>query len=334
MEKIVDWYGKPYYSLDAYFKNKYGQKIYKIAVDAGLTCPNRDGTLGNSGCIFCSKGGSGEFAVHEKNTEAQIKEGLKKFRKSVGSKYVIYFQAFTNTYGDKDYLRGIWTDALECEAVVGISVATRPDCLGNDILMLLKEINDLYSTAQKGSKFVWVELGLQTIHKKTAEYIRRMYPLAVYEKAIADLDRIGIPYITHIILGLPGETKKDMLESVAYVGQGLYDCERRKQIAPFGIKLQLLHVLEGTDLAEEYRKGAFSVPEMDEYIDLLVEALRIIKQDIVIHRVTGDGKKSRLIAPLWSSDKKRVLNTLHKRMKEKGAVQGDNILHICSDNNT
>ncbi len=339
MNEIMDWLGKPYYSLNAYFKHIYGEKIYKISVDAGLTCPNRDGALDNRGCIFCSEGGSGDFSVgmgEESGKESgketlccqgppknisvkeQIESGLDKFNKYVGNKFVIYFQAFTNTYGDVDYLRNIWKEALEHESVAGISIATRPDCLGDEVMELLGELKDEFS-----DKFIWMELGLQTIHPKTVEYIRRHYPLSVYEEAILKLGRMGIPYITHIIFGLPGETREDMLETVFYVEQGIYDYDNGRRILPFGMKLQLLHVLKNTDLAADYEAGKFKTMEMDEYLDLVVEALQKINPNIVIHRVTGDGPKSLLIAPTWSGNKKVVLNTLHKKMKEKGAKQGD-----------
>ena len=352
-----DWYGKPYNSLNAYFKNTYGEKIYKIAVNAGLSCPNRDGTLGSRGCIFCSRGGSGDFAVNMSgmikddfngddinlndnkiigerlSVSNQIEEGIAKFSKGVGNKFVIYFQAFTNTYGDIDYLRRIWSEALSHEDVVGISIATRPDCLSDEVIILLRELRDKFCKDNKSfietdayqsckmqkeeagngpDKFIWLELGLQTIHEKTAEYIRRGYPLSVYDEAVKKLDDIGIPYITHIILGLPHETREMMLDTVRYVNE-------RK---PFGIKLQLLHVLEGADLADEYRADKFEAMDMDSYISLVIECLENISPEVVIHRVTGDGPKKILIAPTWSADKKNVLNTLHRRMKELGAYQG------------
>lgn len=315
-----DWLGKPYYSLNAYFRNTYGKKIYKIAVDAGLTCPNRDGSLDNRGCIFCSAGGSGDFAVKADSVKTQIEKGLERFNKHTGDEFVIYFQAFTNTYGDLEYLKKIWTDALEYNQVVGISIATRPDCLGSAVMELLKKLKEKYEP--KG-KFIWVEMGLQTIHDKTATYIRRHYPLETYEQAVLNLGRLEIPYITHIIFGLPGETREEMLQTVFYVEQGIYDSEKNIQRKPFGIKLQLLHVLKNTDLALEYAKGNFRTMDMEEYISIVIEALEQTDPDIVIHRLTGDGSKSLLIAPDWSADKKRVLNTLHKRMAEKNAVQGD-----------
>ncbi len=323
---FTNWLGKPYNSLNAYLKNTYGEKLYKIAVDAGLTCPNRDGKLGTRGCIFCSKGGSGDFAVKGKSVTEQIKAGVEKFDKKIGNKFIIYFQAFTNTYGDIEYLRRIWTEALSHKDVAGISIATRPDCLSDEVIGLLRELKiEFCSSSVKNipvsetdsidvaeGKFIWIELGLQTIHEKTAEYIRRGYPLAVYDDAVKKLDDIGIPYITHIILGLPFETKDMMLETIRYVNSK----------KPFGIKLQLLHVLEDTDLADEYRCGMFEVLDLESYISLVIECLENINPEVVIHRVTGDGPKKILIAPTWSGDKKKVLNTLHKRMKELGAYQG------------
>lgn len=198
----IDWLGKPYYSLDAYFKYTYGEKCYKLAVDAGFTCPNRDGSLDTRGCVFCSVGGSGDFA-DKYNINSQIEAGLARFDKMAGKKFVIYFQAYTNTYGNVDYLRSIYTEALEQEQIIGISIATRPDCLGDEVIALLEELKKEFS-----DKFIWIELGLQTIHEKTAEYIRRKYPLSVYEAAVQRLNKINIPVITHIILGLPGKLRK------------------------------------------------------------------------------------------------------------------------------
>lgn len=403
------WLDKPYYSLDAYMKYTYGQKVYKIAVDAGLTCPNRDGTLGGRGCIFCSAGGSGDFAVpiaggsrqdgqsavgasmtdcvyehrsqrslhggasadgcvyehrskrdsHGASTEVyhkeydrrgscvdverktldvrrQIERGMAKFHKKVGEKFVIYFQAYTNTYGDPAYLERIWREALEEESVVGISIATRPDCLGiPGISISEKHVETIAGDRSQGTessetvigilarlqkeyaargKFIWIELGLQTMHEKTAEYIRRGYSRSTYETAVQALADNHIPYITHIILGLPGETEADMLATVRYVcGQ---------QAKPFGIKLQLLHVLRGTDLYEDYAAGEFEVLSEDAYIELVIRCLEVIPDDIVIHRVTGDGPKNILAAPLWSGNKRHVLNTLHQKMKIEKREQG------------
>lgn len=325
---MVDWLDKNYYSLNAYFKNVYGQKCYKIAVSAGLSCPNRDGSLDNRGCIFCSAGGSGDFAVQsELSIDAQINEGIAKFNKNSGDKYVIYFQAYTNTYGDVDYLRSMFERALMHPDVIGISIATRPDCLGDEVIELLSDlnckycgsdltdenVNDSISKVRGIKKFIWVELGLQTIHEKTAEYIRRHYKLSVYDEAVDKLNRIGVKFITHIILGLPGEDKEMMLETVRYVNAS----------KPFGVKLQLLHALSGTDLGNEFLEGKINILEMDEYLDIVILALRNINPEIVIHRVTGDGPKKILLAPKWSGDKKRVLNELHRRMREERIMQGD-----------
>ncbi|MDE6025120.1 MAG: TIGR01212 family radical SAM protein [Lachnospiraceae bacterium] len=313
----IDWLGKPYYSLDAYFKHTYGEKCYKLAVDAGFTCPNRDGSLDTRGCVFCSAGGSGDFAVGLSDALASIDELSEK-------KLVIYFQAFTNTYGNVDDMRRLFTSALTHEHIIGISIATRPDCLGSDVLLLLEELK-----LQFAEKFIWLELGLQTIHQETAQYIRRHYDLYVYNDAVKNLKALKIPFITHIILGLPGETKDMMLETVRYVS----DISKTEENEPNGIKLQLLHVLNGTDMADDYIAGSFKVLLQDEYIELAIKCLRNIDQSIVIHRITGDGPKKILIAPKWSANKRAVLNSFHKRMKELGARQGDE-LHQHAQNNT
>lgn len=324
---MVDWLGKNYYSLNAYFRNQYGQKCYKISVSAGLSCPNRDGKLDSRGCIFCSAGGSGDFAVQNVcSIDKQIEEGLLRFNKKTGDLFVIYFQAYTNTYGDIDYLRQIWTRALKHPKVIGISIATRPDCLGQEVLDLLDELNREYCNnnnlcekvndnnyiVQGHKKFIWVELGLQTIHEETAKYIRRHYTLDVFDKAVMDLNNIGIPYITHIIFGLPGENKDMMMETVKYVNGK----------KPFGVKLQLLHVLKGTDLATKYLDGMFNILEINEYFDIVAEALKWIDKEVVIHRLTGDGPKNLLIAPLWSANKKAVLNGMNKKLTVEKIMQG------------
>lgn len=320
------WLGKPYYSLDAYFKSIYGGKCYKLAVDAGCTCPNRDGVLDSRGCIFCSTGGSGDFSEHicADEGDAQsvildsIERGRQRFNKASGERYVIYFQAFTNTYGDIHRLEQLWAAALSVPSVVGISIGTRPDCLGEEVLSALGRLKGkyVYSDSQMSvEKFIWIELGLQTIWEDTAQYIRRHYPLLTYDKACAELGRVGIPYITHVILGLPGESRDKMLDTISYVCRG-------NVCKPFGIKLQLLHVLEHTDLARDFLAGAFEAMTMDEYIGLVIDCVERIDEDIVLHRVTGDGPKNLLIEPAWSADKKRVLNTLHHAFKERGAWQG------------
>lgn len=288
-----------YTSLNSYLKERFGCKVYKIAIDGGFTCPNRDGTLGTGGCIFCSAGGSGDFAESRTlSITEQIESGKKRVEaKTKDGKYIAYFQAFTNTYAPTEVLRAKFTEAINHPDIVALSIGTRPDCLGSDVLDLLCELNKV--------KPVFVELGLQTIHESTAEYIRRGYALDVYDKAVEKLHKTGINVVTHLILGLPNESTDDILESVKYV------CERTD-----GIKLQLLHILEGTDLADEYRAGKVKVMTLDEYTDLICRCVEIIPQNVVIHRLTGDGAKRDLIAPLWSADKKKVINTINKALSE------------------
>ena len=289
-----------YLSFNKYLKDKFGQKVYKISLDGGFTCPNRDGKTGTRGCIFCSKGGSGDFAEsREMSITEQSENGKKKVQKKIKSgKYIAYFQAFTNTYAPVEMLRQKYEEAINHPDIVALSIATRPDCLGDDVLRLLDEMNKI--------KPVFVELGLQTIHQKSAKYIRRGYDLSVYDKAVRDLKKIGVNVVVHVILGLPNESENDMLETVKYV------CESGAN----GIKLQLLHVIDGTDLAKDYKKGLFKTLEFDEYVNLIVKCVKIIPKDIVIHRLTGDGAKKDLIAPLWSADKKRVLNAINKALRE------------------
>lgn len=289
-----------YLSFNKYLKDKFGQKVYKISLDGGFTCPNRDGKTGTRGCIFCSKGGSGDFAEsREMSITEQIESGKKRVEKKIKSgKYIAYFQAFTNTYAPVEMLRQKYEEAINHPDIVALSIATRPDCLGDDVLRLLDEMNKI--------KPVFVELGLQTIHPKSAKYIRRGYDLSVYDKAVRDLKKIGVNVVVHVILGLPNESENDMLETVKYV------CESGAN----GIKLQLLHVIDGTDLAKDYEKGLFKTLEFDKYVNLIVKCVKIIPKDIVIHRLTGDGAKKDLIAPLWSADKKRVLNAINKALRE------------------
>jgi radical SAM protein (TIGR01212 family) len=302
------WLDKPYHSLDYELKNIFGEKIYKIALNAGMTCPNRDGTCGTRGCIFCSEGGSGDFAATGSSIAKQLEDGKKLFNnKRIGSKFIAYFQAYTNTYAPIEVLEQLFSEALSEPYVVGISIATRPDCLDNDVILLLESLKLKYHT-----KFIWVELGLQTIHEKTAEYIRRGYSLDVYDEAVMKLKSVGISVITHVILGLPGENKEMMLETCRYVGNIMADS---------GIKLQLLHVLKNTDLAIDYANKTFEVLDFMEYIDIVISCLEILPPEMVIHRVTGDGPKDLLIAPTWSLDKRRVLNTLHKEMKSRNTYQ-------------
>lgn len=288
-----------YTTLNNYLKERFGEKVYKIALNGGFTCPNRDGKIGTRGCIFCSKGGSGDFAESPDLTiTEQIDNGKKRLEKKIkNGKYIAYFQAFTNTYAPVEKLRAIYTEAIIHPDIVALSIGTRPDCLGDDVLALLDELNKI--------KPIFVELGLQTINEDTARYIRRGYTLEVYDKAVADLHKIGINVVTHIILGLPGESKNDMLKSVEYA------CK-----VTDGIKLQLLHILKGTDLAKDYEQGKFEVLTLEQYTEIIKECVQIIPENVVIHRLTGDGAKKDLIAPLWSADKKTVLNTINRALKE------------------
>ncbi|MEG1790575.1 MAG: TIGR01212 family radical SAM protein [Oscillospiraceae bacterium] len=292
---------KEYIGTNVYCRRVFGGKVYKLALSAATTCPNRDGTVGSGGCIFCSAGGSGDFAAPASQTVAQQLEDAKMRlgTKGEGLKYIAYFQSFTGTYGDLEQLKRLYTEVAEQPEVVGLSIATRPDCLGREALDMLGEL--------AARKPLWVELGLQTIHEETANRINRCYPLPVYERAMEDLRTLGVHRITHVIFGLPGESKQDMLKTVAYVGQ-----------RTDGIKLQLLHVLEGTALADSYRRGEFETLAPEEYYELMADALKLLPQNVVIHRLTGDGPKKDLISPLWSADKKRVLADLNRCLKSHG----------------
>lgn len=286
-----------YTTLNSYLKEKFGCKVYKISLDCGFTCPNRDGTLGYGGCIFCSEGGSGDFAESRTlGVTEQIESGKVK-NKIKNGKYIAYFQAFTNTYADVNTLEKMFSEAINHPDIVALSVATRPDCLEQEKVELLSRLNKI--------KPIFVELGLQTVNEKTAKYIRRGYTLDVYDDAVERLHEQGINVVTHIIIGLPYETKEDMLSSVKYV------CK-----VTDGIKLQLLHILKGTDLTKDYFEHKFEVLSLEEYTDIIAECVKIIPENVVIHRLTGDGAKKDLIAPLWSADKKKVLNTINKRLSE------------------
>ena len=303
---ITSWNGKPYHSLDYMLKQRFGEKVYKVTLNGRMSCPNRDGTIGHGGCIFCSAGGSGDFAADAalsitEQIDSQI--ALLSAKRPI-HKYIAYFQAYTNTYAPVDYLERIFSEALSHPGIVALSIGTRPDCLGQDVIALLSRLNRI--------KPVWVELGLQTIHEDTARYIRRGYPLSCFEDAFEKLQGEGLETIVHTILGLPGESREDILKTMDYLS--------RKQIQ--GIKLQLLHVLQGTDLAVDYLAGKFRVLDREEYLDLVADCLEHLDPSIVIHRVTGDGPKDLLIAPLWASRKREVLNLLHHRLKERHSYQG------------
>ena len=303
---MESWNGKPYHSFDYMLKERFSCKIYKTALNGGMICPNRDGTLGERGCIFCSQGGSGDFAGDRRDsiTEQINKQAEKLAQKRNASAFIAYFQAYTNTYAPVEYLRKIYTEAINHPQVAAVSIGTRPDCLGPDVLALLEELNQI--------KPVWIELGLQTIHERTAAYIRRGYPLSCFEEAVKALRQRDLEVIVHTILGLPGESRQDILETMEYLNH--------RDIQ--GIKLQLLHVLKGTDLALDYLEDRFSVYTMEEYLDVLIDCLEHLSPDIVIHRLTGDGPKDLLMAPLWSSKKRTVLNTLHHECKIRHAYQG------------
>ena len=293
-----------YTALSPYLKRRFGCKVYKLSLSAGCTCPNRDGTLGARGCIFCS--GSGEFAA---SGSASISEQLEQAKyilgkKAQGAKFIAYFQDFTNTYGAVSRLEPLFLAAMEPDDVVALSIATRPDCLPEGILRMLARL--------RAKKPVFVELGLQTIHEATAHYIRRGYPLSVFDDAVQKLHALDIEVIAHQILGLPGETAVMMSETARHLWRVHVD----------GVKLHLLHVLRGTDLAREYADGRIQMLELDAYIDILEQCLAVLPPDVVIHRLTGDGAKRDLIAPLWSADKKRVLSAIQKRFEQDGVMQG------------
>ena len=277
-----------------YLKRRFGCKVYKIALNGGFTCPNRDGTLDTRGCIFCSAGGSGEFAGDPVLTVTkQIEVGKKRLGSKVkDGKYIAYFQAYTGTYAPIGRLKRLYREAINHPDVVVLSIATRPDCLPDEVLDLLGQLNKI--------KPVWVELGLQTIHERSAEYIRRGYPLSTFTEAVKKLKARGIEVITHVILGLPGETVTDMIDTVRFVCKSGSD----------GIKLQLLHILKGTDLGREYAAGKIKVLSEDEYIYILKECAKYIPDNVIVHRLTGDGDKKILTAPMWSADKKHVWNRI------------------------
>lgn len=296
-----------YYAFSTYLQKEFGEKLYKLSLETGCTCPNRDGTLGTGGCIFCSAGGSGEFAEHAiDDIDQQIERAKRRVEKKFkGEHYIAYFQSYTNTYGNVEKLRNIFFTAAKNDSIRAISIATRPDCLQPEMLCMLSELRQKIP--------VIVELGLQTIHTKTSQLIRRGYPLSVYDQAVKSLHTIGISVITHIILGLPFETREQMLETVHYVGNSGAD----------GVKLQLLHILRGTDLETMYRRGEFRALSKEEYIDILCDCIEILPENIVIHRLTGDAPKSLLIAPLWSANKKDVLNSIQKAFRERKIQQGN-----------
>ena len=303
---MKNWNGNPYHSLDYMLRERFGEKVYKVTLNGGMSCPNRDGKLGDRGCIFCSQGGSGDFAADPALTiteQIDSQNAVLSAKRPI-HKYIAYFQAYTNTYAPACHLRQIFTAAISHPEVRILSIATRPDCLSPEILTLLAELNAI--------KPVWVELGLQTIHERTANWMRRGYPLSVFEQAVHSLHAIGVQIITHVILFLPGESEADMLATIHYLNALPID----------GIKLQLLHVLKHTDLADFYRQEPFYIPDMNSYFHLLGKCIASLRPDIVIHRLTGDGPKSLLIAPLWTGNKRLVLNQMQRYLKEQNLWQG------------
>ena len=304
------WLDKPYHSLDYDMKTTFGEKLYRITLSAGLTCPNRDGTLGDKGCIFCSTKGSGDFAGdHLLSITEQLANGKLSLTNKRGvNSYIAYFQAFTNTYGEVDILEKLYLEAIQDEQVKVLSIATRPDCLEENILALLERMNAI--------KPLWIELGLQTIHETTARYIRRGYPLSIFKEKVKTLQELEIPVIAHIILGLPGETQEMMFETIDFLNELKVD----------GVKLSLLHVLKDTDLAAEYERNPFWIPTLEEYLELLGKCILRLDPNITIHRLTGDGPKDLLIAPLWTTAKRTVLNELHRYLKENQLWQGKEYL--------
>lgn len=291
-----------YYSVSEYLKNTYGKKLYKLSLSGNMTCPNRDGKLDTRGCIFCSSHGSGDFAVSDIDKAKEIVSN-----KYSGTEYIAYFQSFTNTYADVSYLRDLFMPVIEREDIRILSIATRPDCLDDDVLRLLDELNNI--------KPVWIELGLQTTNNSTAEYIRRGYNLSAYDNAVNNLLSIRIAHIVHMIIGLPGETINDYTATAKYIAQS----------GASGIKISLLHILKDTDLYTDYCNGLFNAMTMEDYLYTIGAILPVLPENMVIHRLTGDGPKNFLAAPLWTTDKKRVLNTLHHYLKENKIYQGKDL---------
>lgn len=301
------WGELRFHSLDYELKKRFGEKVYKIALQGGTTCPNRDGTLDYRGCIFCSHGGSGDYAAPRTDSVTQQINGeIARLNQSkhIGKKFIAYFQSFTGTYAPVNVLQALWEEAISHPDVVMLSIATRPDCLPDEVLELLVQ-------CQK-RKPVCLELGLQSIHEKTATYIRRAYGRSIYDTAVETLKSLGIEVVTHVIAGLPGETKEDFLETIRHISS----------VGSDGVKIQLLHVLEGTDLAKDYRNNQFQTLSQEEYLDWVTSALSILPKEMVIHRVTGDGPRDLLIAPRWSLNKKNVLGSLYKKMKDENIWQG------------
>lgn len=306
MEQKDKWNGKRYYSLNSFLREKFGEKVFKISLDAGFSCPNRDGKISSSGCIFCSERGSGDFAGNRQFSITKQFEDIKLMmnKKWKNGKYIAYFQAYTNTYADTSVLREKYDEALRQENVVGMAIATRPDCLSDEILDLLEEYNK--------KTYLWIELGLQTINDSTAKLINRGYDLKVFEASLEKLRKRGIDVVVHVIFGLPGETEEDMLATIKYISE--------KDIK--GIKLHLLHLMENTPLVKLYEKGMLKFLEEEQYINLITRAVTMLPEDMVIHRLTGDAPRALLIGPMWSLKKWEILNKIDNKLVEKNLHQG------------
>ena len=287
--------------LSEVLRAQYGEKVYKLSLSSGCTCPNRDGTIGFGGCTFCSEGGSGDFATACAPIDQQLEEAKARIRRKTDAKrFIAYFQSYTNTYGDLDRLEALYTETLRHEEIESLSLGTRPDCLGEDVLAMLERLN--------GIKPVWIELGLQTIHERTAKAVHRGYELAAFERGYRALKALGLTVIVHVIFSLPGETKEDMLSTVRYLAS--------LDPPPDGVKLQMLHVLRGTQLGAEYEREPFPLLTMEEYAELAAQSVRILPEDTVIHRLTGDAPGALLIAPEWTRNKKRVLNAVNREIQK------------------
>lgn len=298
---------KHYYSFSDYLKERFQEKVYKLSLSGGMTCPNRDGTIGEKGCIFCSESGSGEFCQSAALPISEQIENAKKLvkNKTKSEKFIAYFQNFSNTYAPKEYLESIFSEAIQNPEIVMLSVATRPDLLGEDVISLLQKLSKI--------KPVSVELGLQTIHEKTAEYIRRGYTLPVFTDAISRLKKARIETVVHLIIGLPFETDADIIKSAEFVGKSGAD----------GVKFHCLYVSKGTDLETEFNEGKVPYLTLEKYAEILAECIRVLPPQMVVHRITGDGAKKDLISPLWSADKKRVLNYINRYFDEISLSQGE-----------
>lgn len=302
----MKWYDKRYHTLDFELKQTFGRKVIKLSLDGGFTCPNRDGSIGTRGCIFCGEKGSGDFAG---TRNVSIPEQIEQQKKLLSSKwpdgkYIAYFQSYTNTYAPLSVLRTQYEAALSCKDVVGLAVATRPDCLPSDVLSLLEEF--------AGKTFMWIELGLQTIHPGSATFIRRGYDLSCFREAAAKLKERNIRVVAHVIIGLPGESREDILDTVRFVAK----------LGVWGVKFHMLYIQKDTDLYEYYYSNPFSLFTLDEYMNIIADALEVLPPEVVVHRVTGDGDKRLLAAPLWTLDKLRVLSGIDRILRKRDSYQG------------